>query len=181
MGQSRLGFLFSFTLWRELTHSSLIFSSRLFVSQITTKAPSFWAAAALLLLPIQIMLLQALSSWESCFSGETCHGQPASHGQKHSSSMRPHMFSMLYCSGQLLWRLAPDVKVGRDSLGHFLIDFNHNRLACWVSSTCPVLFPTSTRGTCKNTVTVTPFPLSLTPESHMVPPLVTVVRTLFCE
>lgn len=52
-GQSRLGFLFSFILWRELTHSSLIFSPRLFVSQITIKAQSFWAAEALLLLPTQ--------------------------------------------------------------------------------------------------------------------------------
>lgn len=181
MGQSRLGFLSSFTLWRELRHSSFIFSSWLFVSQITTKAPSFWAAAAL-----------HSCQYRSCFCRLWAHGnlvfqgKPAMASQPLMGRSTPPAWGHIClvcciavgsCSGDS----PPDVKVGRDSLGHFLIDFNHNRLACWVSSTGPVLFLTSTRGTCKNTVTVTPFPLSLTPESHTLPPLVTVVRTLFCE
>lgn len=143
MGQSRLGFLFSFTLWRELTHSSLNFSSRLFCSQITIEAQTFWAAEALLLQPAQIMLLHALSSWESCcFSWETCHGQPAS--LSWAEVLLQHEATCLLCCiavGSYSGDWPSDVKVGRDSCGHSLIDFNHNILACsWVFLYLPRTF-----------------------------------------
>lgn len=124
------GFPSSLSLWRELNLSSSI--SILFVSLISTEAQSFCA--------VHCCCYQHRLSYSSFllveffFSLGNLTWLAASKRLEHSSNIRPHMFTMQCCNGQLIWGQTSDVRVGSYSYDYFAVNLNHRTQACSCAS-----------------------------------------------